>query len=233
MWRTLFYKNVYRFYEYISPHLKYSTPVEYEINAKKMLVIAPHPDDESIGCGGSIAMAIKKGIYIRVLFVTMDEERKLEHKDAMRNLGVFDYTSINLDIKNINQKILEECLIYNIKDVKPDIIMSPNPIDTHLDHRIVAKVLKNALAKVDINLILYLYSIWLPSIPNVLLDISQFFELKKNAILCYKSQIKDRDYFVIAKCINVYWANIKNKGQYLEPFLRLTKQAYLSFLKNL
>lgn len=229
----MFYKNVYRFYEYISPHLKYSTPVEEGIRTNKIVVMAAHPDDESIAAGGTIAKAVKSGIYVRAVFITMDEERRAEYKEAMKILGVFDYTSFNQKIKNIDEKYVTQKLINELNDIKPDVIISPAPIDTHLDHRITSKILRNALKELNLNCIVYLYSIWLPAIPNVLIDVSGVYEIKKSAINAYASQIKTRDYIKISTSIDSYWAEIKNRGGYLEPFLRLTSKAYLSFIRNL
>ena len=46
------------------------TPADFLLNKGPILVMAPHPDDESLGCGGLLALAAQKGVAARIVFMT-------------------------------------------------------------------------------------------------------------------------------------------------------------------
>lgn len=75
-------KSVFKIYEYIQPFLKYSTPLEDKIPGSNVLVIAPHQDDESIGCGGTIIKHVRDGGHLEIVFVRpiMSELKKQERQ---------------------------------------------------------------------------------------------------------------------------------------------------------
>ena len=118
-------------------------------NTKKILVIAPHPDDETLGLGGSIKKFSKLGYKIKIVIVSghkppiyPEKEYKKtinEAKKVFHLLNVNSYIDLNLvatklneiPIANINNKIENV-----IKNFKPDILFIPFP-DRHIDHRIV------------------------------------------------------------------------------------------------
>ncbi|HXN05976.1 MAG TPA: PIG-L family deacetylase, partial [Nitrospiria bacterium] len=62
------WSHVYRYYELLEPFLKVSTPLEELPKGENILVIAPHIDDETIGCGGTLAKHAHSGKKVTVLF---------------------------------------------------------------------------------------------------------------------------------------------------------------------
>lgn len=185
----------------------------------KVLVIAPHPDDEIIGCGGTIAKYIDKGIDVYVIVATnahkgapelfdnqIIKEVRLEALKAHKYLGVketffFDFPAPALNAFpefKISIKIAEI-----INQVKPNILYLPHPGDLHQDHKAIYRAgLVAARPQGDYCIKeIYCYETlseteWAPYqekafIPNVFIDITDFFEQKLEAMRFFKSQIKE------------------------------------------
>lgn len=186
---------------------------------EKILVIAPHHDDEVIGCGGSIAYANKKGYLVDVVYMTSGyagipettdinraiEIREDEAKLAGKILGVYQqYFFRNPDralvysIDNIKQ------LIALIRSIGYSWLFFPHKEEKDHEHQVVYQIAKEAVwlsskryfpelgDPVNIKNIL-LYEVWSPLHHfNIKIDISDFLELKKQALLSYRSQFTER-----------------------------------------
>ncbi|MGQ9539367.1 MAG: PIG-L deacetylase family protein, partial [Candidatus Bathycorpusculaceae bacterium] len=150
---------------------------------KKVVVIAPHPDDETFGCGGTIAKKISEGCevfvvvmtdgryaFLNVLGIDVDptpEElkvmRKEEVKRATRILGVPEGSLIFLDFVDgtlkENQKEAKEKVIEILREKHPDEVYIPYKRDGHPDHRAAYKIVKRALKKLAGSPVCYQYSI--------------------------------------------------------------------------
>ena len=117
---------------------------------KKILVIAPHPDDEVLGCGGTIAKYSQKRDKVFVCYVTTTyepewtkefaENRKKEIESSNKILGIkksyfLNYPTVKLD--TIPQKELNEAIFKIVNEIKPDIVYIPHKGDLNKDHRLV------------------------------------------------------------------------------------------------
>ena len=231
------YRNVFRMYEYVQPFLKYSLPLEEQLPGKKVLVIAPHQDDESIGCGGTLIKHTKAGGRLEIAFCTSGGEKRMyEAKDAAKLLGSrinhflqFETRSL---YKNTNQ--LAERFTELFNRVKPEIVFLPFMIDNHQDHVAISRAFVKAYKNRTINCLIYAYSIWTTLIPNVIFDISEQWEQKKQAIEYYKTQTATRDYVTMASSISKYWSVVKGRNtQYCEAFFKATSSEYVSLVKKI
>ena len=231
------YRSVFRMYEYIQPFLKYSLPFEEQLPGKKVLVIAPHQDDESIGCGGTLIKHTKAGGRLEIAFCTSGGEKRMyEAKDAAKLLGSrinhflqFETRSL---YKNTNQ--LAERFTELFNRVKPEIVFLPFMIDNHQDHVAISRAFVKAYKNRTINCLIYAYSIWTTLIPNVIFDISEQWEQKKQAIEYYKTQTATRDYVTMASSISKYWSVVKGRNtQYCEAFFKATSSEYVSLVKKI
>ena len=179
----------------------------------KILIIAPHPDDEVLGCGGAIAKHTKQGDEVHLCVVTKaytpewSEEfiknRPKEVEKANKILGIkktyfLDYPTVKLD--TIPQKELNEAIFKVVAEVKPEIVCIPHKGDVNKDHRLVFEACLVAMRPMNhkIKKILSYESLseteWgqsiEPFIPNVYVDISETFEKKIEAMKAYESEIK-------------------------------------------
>ena len=182
---------------------------------KSILVVAPHPDDEILGVGGTMAKHIANGNSVFVCVVTkgyppLFNEERVERtrsyaRDCHRFLGVkntffLDFPSVLLEKENryeINDKLLKI-----VKDVAPDEVYIPHYGDMQKDHQIVADACMVALRPKYSPQVPKIYSYetlsetaWnSPSvqnefIPNVYVDISKELSIKLAALDFFKTQI--------------------------------------------
>jgi LmbE family N-acetylglucosaminyl deacetylase len=134
---------------------------------QKILVIAPHPDDEVIGCGGLIHRAKKEGAKVYILFMTVGDvkafskkgfstqnEREREVKRLAKFLKydgyriVFPGNEYHLKLDAVPQKEIaheiERGEKISLEAIKPDIILAPQVDDYNQDHRAVARAVITA-----------------------------------------------------------------------------------------
>jgi LmbE family N-acetylglucosaminyl deacetylase len=182
----------------------------------KILVIATHPDDEVLGCGGVIARHASEGDEVHVLVVTRGAEdlyskdeietTRKEMKQAHAILGVkgvtfLDFPAPKLD--SVPHHQIVDAISKVINTIKPYAVFLPHRGDIHSDHRAVyhatlvaARPINNSSIK---NLLCYetlSETEWAPPvgdeafIPTVFVNISSFLEKKLAALSCYQSQMK-------------------------------------------
>lgn len=182
-----------------------------------VLVIAPHPDDEVLGCGGVIAKRAKNGDDVWVCIVTEGKEplyskkfarnERQEMKAAHKILGVshlimLGFPSAELD--KIPQREINDVVSGAVEMVCPDEVFIPHRGDVHRDHQIVADAAMVALRPRGSNSAKRVLSYETLSetdwntpdagnafIPNVYEDISNTIQTKITAMNCYGSQLKE------------------------------------------
>lgn len=134
---------------------------------QRLLVIAPHPDDEVLGCGGLIKKIRDGGGRVYVLFMTVGtttdysqagistaQERLVEIEEVAKFLNYNDYRvafpddNHHLRLDQIPQKELifeiEEGGKISLNKIKPTIVATPQPYDYNQDHRAVAQAIFSA-----------------------------------------------------------------------------------------
>ena len=228
--RLLRFNAVFRLYEKIQPYLKYTLHVENKIPFDNALILAPHMDDEAIGCGGMLVKLKNAGGKARVLFFTKDSEtRKAE---AVKACGILGATPVFLDYagESLSDNVAKAGLDIQkaIEEYTPGAVFVPFFLDNHVDHR----ALSLALLNVKYTGMIYAYPVWSPLYPNVMIDISGEWEEKKKAIECYKSQLATRDYVKMSFSLGQYWAIAKGRNMAVaETFLRLSLIEYLKLVK--
>ena len=186
-------------------------------NKKRVLVVAPHPDDETLGVGGTIAKYSAQGNEVFVLMVSGHlppiysrkayEETVSEAYSAFSVLGVEKSEFLEIPATMIGDQPLHKVnarISKVVNDFNPHIVLCPYP-DRHIDHRLVFDSVMVATRPVgvgkDIEIIAAYETLsethWnAPHIepnftPNWVVDISDHISKKLNALECYKSQISE------------------------------------------
>jgi LmbE family N-acetylglucosaminyl deacetylase len=171
-------------------------------------VLAPHPDDEAIGCAGSILKHLRCGDRVSIVIATdgrqsravadptkMSEQRQTEAAAAARLLGVVHVEWLGFREGDWRLRELQSRLETLLDDIDPDLIYAPSRIDFHLEHHRVAHALARALAvhvvarprTPDVRI----YSVQVPLTPalaNVVADVSDVAERCHAVLRSYASQ---------------------------------------------
>jgi len=183
----------------------------------KVLVIAPHPDDEVLGCGGAIVKHVSEGDEVYLCVVTKayppdwpeDEikERRDEVVRANKILGIkktyfLDLPTVKLD--TIPQKELNEAIAKVVNKLRPEIVYIPHGGDVNNDHRLVFEAAMVAIRPkpaLAIKKVLCYETLseteWAAPLaenafmPNVYVDISGVLATKLKAMSEYKSELKE------------------------------------------
>ena len=225
------YHDLVNAFSSLSPKLIHDLPP-----GKHAMVIAPHCDDESLGCGGTLYKHHCRGHTITAVFMTdgamcdsQKEEiikiRKAEADQAAKTLGINQ--CIFLDHPDRQLKASETAIqqMTNLlAKLNPDIVYLPFYLDNHPDHMEAARICLAAIRRNPIKSVFF-YEIWTAMIPNCLVDISETVEKKMEAIRVYRSQ-KDIDGFAEKiKSLNRY-RSLGSGGhyQYAEAFLEVNRE---------
>ncbi len=175
----------------------------------KVLVFAPHNDDEVLGVGGSIKRHTNMGDEVFVCEVTSGtkyKEMQAEAKKAHAVLGVKESFFLNLPVTRLKEIAAGEingALLAVIKKFQPEIVYIPFIGDMHIDHRVVTESVMVAVRPIDGCPVkeIYMYETlsetgWDIPVsgrvfaPDVWVDISETIQDKLRAMECYRSQLK-------------------------------------------
>ena len=200
------------------------------MNRSKILIIASHPDDEIIGCGGTI-LKFKNSSKIKIIFTCKTYDKRIDKKKIKNNTErqeiakkVCKYLKIEKpDFLNFNglairrQDItrMAKILHDNIIRFKPDTIFTHCIDDNHHDHRATAEATLIACRPNKKNLFLKkIFSFEIPSAteklikknkafnPNYFVDISKTFKTKLKILKkFYKDELKPYPNFLSIKSI--------------------------------
>lgn len=179
----------------------------------KLLIVAPHPDDETIGCGG---LMLAYGGQTDVLLITdgrtahsddiTDEQcaiiRQAEFNNAITQAGINEGLYLKLPDGKAYRcgKALK-----TIDFTRYTKIFLPNRSEEHPDHRASYEYIKRRLFRKSCKAEIYVYEIWSPlSFATHYLDIGSIIHLKDQLIDCYESQLRIRDYHAMVRGLNAY-----------------------------
>ena len=169
----------------------------------KILVISPHPDDESIGCGGTLRQHSLAGDHVEVVFLTSgeagghgrsrDETRKLREREANRAATILGITGIEFWREPDGQlkatATLVERMRKKLTSFKPGIVYLPHDDEQPSDHRAASKLFKLALRKSKLKPDVLMFEVWTPlRRMDHIVDISKQMNTKLQAIRAHKSQ---------------------------------------------
>ena len=191
-----------------------------DLRGERLLVLAPHPDDEVIGCGGLLALHLRDGRQVRVVIVTDGSEagdatvREQESKDGLSVIGSVSPEFLHLHDRHLADEA--ENLKIQLREIlagfKPDLIAVPSPVEIHPDHAALSRAFceliqqdDSLFASLAVARIAF-YEVSYPIRPNTLLDITAVAAKKYAAVAVHASQLAVRDYVSYARGLNAYRA---------------------------
>jgi LmbE family N-acetylglucosaminyl deacetylase len=204
-----------------------------------VLVIAPHPDDEVIGCGGALCLHAARGDRLSAVFLTSGElglkhltrdeawkTREAEARRAAKILGIESLTFLRLPDWCMGDDIARaaEALRPVLAREKPELIYLPHPDDGHPDHKATLPVLRAAFdGGGALTLSLRGYEIWTPlSTWDHAENISSVMPRKLRALRAHRSQLGDYDYVRAVRGLNAFRGALAGKCDYAEVFQTLS-----------
>ncbi|WP_461496861.1 PIG-L deacetylase family protein [Ramlibacter sp.] len=196
-----------------------------------MLVIAPHPDDETLGCGGTLAR-LAPACDVHVLLVTNGDGggdlppetsalRKQEMAAAVRTLGIANEV-LHLDEPDgrfDDTSSFRAALAAIVQRLQPDWVFLPWLGDSHPDHSRISRASSQVLRRSAVQRVLY-YETWNPVPATHVVDITPVLETKKAAVLCHVTALKYGNYLDAMLGLNAY------RALYLPPGERRWAEAY-------
>lgn len=181
-----------------------------------ILAFGAHPDDVELGCGATIAKEIHLGKKIGIIDLTQGELgtrgtpeiRKQEATKAAEILGVSFRENLGFrDGFVMNSEKNQLAIIQKLRQYKPEIVLCNAIDDRHIDHARGSQVVSDAcflsgLRKIETSFngeiqnpwrpkLVYHYIQWKNIEPDFVVDVSEFMDIKRNAVMAYSSQFYD------------------------------------------
>ena len=187
----------------------------------KILVIAVHPDDETLGCGGTLLKHKANGDEIHWLIATDIKESegygistiKKRNKEITKIEGLYGFTSVNkLDLSTTkvdtySMSVLVSKFSSVIDRIKPDIIYLPFKSDVHSDHKYIfdaayscTKIFRHPFIKKIYMRETLSETEFAPStkedsfVPNVFIDISNYMDKKIETMKVFEDEIGEHPF---------------------------------------
>ncbi len=218
-----------------------SEAIPYEaldLGGERLLVLAPHPDDEVIGCGGVVARHLHDGRRVHVVVATDGAEagngdREAETQAGLSILGErvdrgagVALTFLRFPDRHLLDHVdaLRDRLAAIVREVRPDLILVPSPIEIHPDHVALSTAFCAAVQS-DASLFaevatarVAFYEVSQTIRPNALVDITPFAEAKYAAVAAHASQTALHDYVSYARGLNAFRAMTLAGAKFAEAY---------------
>lgn len=205
---------------------------------RRVLVVAPHSDDEIIGCGGVLAFHGSRGDEVRVLVLTdgaqgdpgaktedVIEVRRAESRKAGELLGIADHRFLGLPDGGLAECLeLAERLQAEVEEFDPELVYAPSPQEMHSDHRAASRAAIRVLSTGREREVL-LFGVNAQVTATAVFDTTAYWGKKQAALECFASQLSYHD--LVEKCIALDRArtvNIEDPAvRYVEGFASLDR----------
>ncbi|MCB9883274.1 MAG: PIG-L family deacetylase [Planctomycetes bacterium] len=179
----------------------------------RVLVVAPHADDEVIGCGGTMILHAEQNDPVSVLILTNgsggDPDHHWEPAEyvAMRQrealaggavLGTTDYTfwefPDNHELTESDVTMVTERLRDHLLAHRPEIVYYPWECEVHSDHWFGSLAARHAMAALPFAVHAFGYEVWTPCVPDWIVDVSRVYARKLEALRQHVSQLQFQDH---------------------------------------
>jgi len=197
-----------------------SQPPDYPAGAvhfqpgQRLLCLAPHPDDEILGCGGLLALAARAGVHVHTVVVTDGAQgvaktdaqgaqvRRDESCQAAERLGLPAPEFWHWQDRQVRYcpPVIER-LAELLRQHRPDWLLLPALSEPHPDHQALGLAGMAAVGRLDLEGTVLFYEVGAPGTPNTLVDISTVAEAKWHALAAFVSQEQRHPYLRLAQAM--------------------------------
>jgi N-acetylglucosamine malate deacetylase 1 len=218
--------------------------------AGPVLLVAPHPDDEVLGAGGTLRKHVEAGDEVHVLFVTdgrrggrgagcsRDELVALRRREAAASCAVLGCTSAEFLGAPDGAFRADAGLVAAVRAViarrAPRLVYAPGVEERHRDHLLVAALVAGAWLAGGGDWTVCAYEVWTPLDPSCVVNITAQMEHKCAALRCHASQLEQIDYVAAMEGLARYRAALipVPGARFAEAFWRCTPEAYARALQG-
>jgi LmbE family N-acetylglucosaminyl deacetylase len=199
-----------------------------------VLVVAPHPDDESIGCGGTLRLHVERGDRVDVVFLTSgelgleelaaDAARKVredEAEQAAARLGLGRLTFLRHPDWFLGDVIdaAGGDLARVVEELAPDRVLCPHAGEAHPDHAAAARIVDRVSERLGRPFARLAFEVWTPmSDFDDVEDITSVMETKRAAERAYVSQLAKFRYDDAVDGLNRFRGALAGHCAYAEVF---------------
>lgn len=229
----------------------------------RVMVLAPHMDDEVVACGGTLRRHALAGARITVVFLTdgggsdphladrchgetelrkaraaLCERRK---REAAAAAGILGYDDLVFLDRTDGALTVDDGLIRDMAELieqrKPELIYYPCALELHPDHwqasRLLARLVEAGAGPALARARCRAYEAWTPLPPNRLVDISDVFDVKIEALRSFTSQLEHVDYIRTTTGLNAYRAMTQAGRGYWEAFYESSAAEHAELVRQL
>lgn len=200
----------------------------------RVLVLAPHPDDEVLSCGGVLALHARRGDEVRVVIATDGaagdpegryprdsyvELRRSESRAAAAILGTPPPEFWGFPDQGLGSCAdLVDRLRAVLAEYRPEVVYRPPDCEMHPDHYALAAAFAEAGRAAGVSFGDYAFDSWVAIRPTHVIDISAVWERKREAAEQFKSQLVYNDYVRAAAGLNAFRSIFLPFSSYVEAF---------------
>ncbi len=216
---------------------------------KSMLVLAPHQDDEAIGCGGALILQLRTGNAASIVLLQdgadghdelgmsrqqLKELRNEESRRAAAAVGVEPPVFLDHAVLAESLPQASEQVRGIITQRRADAVFVPFVLDAHPDHRWANYILAEALKGIDWNVRVFGYEVWGLCVPNVLVVIDEAMDDKMRMLSCFTWANQAIDYAHSTKGLNMFHSRMLGAGEcrYAERFFELPRKEYIELVER-
>ena len=199
------------------------------------MVVAPHMDDEVIGCGGTLLLHRTLQSEVRVVFVS-DSSGAVDDPELARTLRDIRRTEM-MKVRDVlalgsvvemgfadgslmnHEEAIAARLAEELRTFRPTQVLCPFPADGHADHQASAVALGHATQLAGWDGEVLAYEVWSTLWPNMAVDIGTVAVEKARLIRMYASEMGDRDYAAAVLGLNRY-RGMQHRVELAEAFHR-------------
>ncbi|OZM56649.1 hypothetical protein CIB95_10515 [Lottiidibacillus patelloidae] len=227
----------------LAKYYKGNMPLEVLNNNEKILIFAPHIDDETIGLGGTLIQYKELNAEVHVVFVTngaksngsedrnkIREKRILEIETIRNDLGISSISYLDYEDGEVRRQADPADFTNYIEKMKPSLIYTTPFIDAHLDHvhtaHTVAEALKKSTHKPKYVLEYEINCPFPPNVINSLVDISKTYNKKVELTKVFKSQVIAFDGFHLLALLKANLA-CDRKVKAVEGFISSAPETFI------
>ncbi len=217
---------------------------------QSMLVMAPHQDDEVIGCGGAAALQALSGSSVTTIILQdgADEHNKLalsrEQMTRLRNeesmqaascLGLPPPIFLGYESLKASHDDAVAAIVNHIERKRVDAVFLPFALDAHPDHRATNKILADALEQVRNSIRIFGYEVWSLAVPSVIVEIDAVIDQKSESLRRFKIANSAVDYVNSSIGLAMYRTRFipASNTKYAECFFECPSAEFVALVRNL